>query len=50
MLFEALKLLKWMPKISMFYVVFSLLNGMGISYMVLGVVGFCDLIDYIPMD
>jgi hypothetical protein len=48
MLIETIFLVKCMPKISIFYVLFSLLNGMAISNIVLGFTIFFDLLDWIP--
>jgi len=48
MIYETLLLLKYMPKISIFYILFALVNGMGINYVILIITALLDLIDYIP--
>jgi hypothetical protein len=50
MLYEAMMVLKWLPKVTLSYAAFSLLNGMAISNIIVGVTLVFDLIDYIPMD
>jgi hypothetical protein len=42
-------ILKWSPKITLFYVVFSLFAGLVLSNLVMGVTLFLDVVDYLPM-
>lgn len=50
MLYEMFLIMKWMPKVTLFYVLFSLINGLGINYIILVLTIFFDMLDYIPMD
>jgi|WetSurMetagenome_2_1015567.scaffolds.fasta_scaffold908274_1 hypothetical protein len=47
MLFEALEVLKWAPKVTLVYVGTAMLNGLAISNIFLGVTIFLDILDYI---
>jgi hypothetical protein len=50
MLYELIFLVKWLPKVTLSYIFFSLLNGMAISNLIIALTAAFDLIDYIPFD
>lgn len=49
MLYELVTLLKFLPKITLCYVLFSLINGMSLNNIALVITIMFDLIDYIPL-
>jgi hypothetical protein len=49
-LFKVLFVLQYLPKITLFYVLFSLLNGMSLNNIVLAITLIFDVLDWIPVD
>ena len=50
MFLEALLILKWLPKITIFYVLFSMIMGLEINNIVVVITLLLDLVDYIPIE
>lgn len=50
MLYELVFLIKYLPKVTLSYVVFSLINGMTLNNLAIAATAVFDLIDYIPFD
>jgi hypothetical protein len=50
MLYEALVLLQYAPKVTMAYVGFAFLYGIAINNWILGLTLFLDIFDFVPLD
>jgi hypothetical protein len=49
LLYSTLMILKYLPKITIFYVLFSFLIGLPSSSLVMALTVFLDVVDYIPV-
>jgi hypothetical protein len=50
MLYQALVALQWAPKVTLAYLGMTLLYGISINNIILGVTIFLDLFDFVPLD
>jgi len=50
MLYEALLVMKYAPKVTLSYIGLALLNGLSINNLILGATIFFDILDYIPLN
>jgi len=46
LIYDIFVLIKWLPKVTLAYIVFSLIYGIGVNNLVIPITLFFDLIDY----